>query len=215
MRCLRILAVAGIATIGALQLLATSAVAGEVETPSRAADNSDEFYQRLALDWREVREQHFLAVLMAGPQTAPRKKRKSLDLTPLAEKAIAYVQSLGVPLVEHRDEDGKRPIAVSAQFSLAEDSPDVKLHLGDRPAEPMGAFYPPEKGFRFSVVYPVKNLTVRLEAGDDSEFGSLAVAGLSWVHPSKRLAAGVGLPVKLDNSDSDFGAIFQLRMNLP
>ena len=219
----RLFTAAGIATrcpyyilaLAFFGLLATSAAADEsARYGVKLGYIGDEFYQRLALDWREVREQQFLASMMAGPEIVPRKKKKSLDLTPLADWAIGYVQNLGVPLVEHRDEGGERPIAVSAHFSLAEDSPDVRLHLGDRPAEPMGAFYPPEKGFRFSVSYPINDLSLRLEAGDDSEFGSLAVGGLSWVHPNKRLAAGVGLPIKLDNSDSDFGAIFQIRMKL-
>jgi len=201
----------------ALALLAGgSAGFAEERTRTRALGQvDDELYDCLALDADELRHQGFLAVVMKANRTRPRqKKRKSLDLTPLAEMAISYVQDLGIPLVEHRDDKGKRPVAVSASFAVAGDAPDLKFHLGDRPAEPMGAFYPPEKGFRFSVVYPVQNLTVRLEAGDDSEFGSLAVLGLSWVHPNKKMAAGFGLPMKLDNSESDFGAIFQFRMNL-
>ncbi len=199
-------------------MTAASAAAFDEETAARTGvprwgDETE--YVRLALDWREVRERQLLARLIALPQDQPRQKRRSLDLTPLAEMAISYVRGFGVPLVEHRDADGKRPIAVSAQFAVAADMPNVKLHLGDRPAEPMGAFYPAEKGFRFSLVYPMKHLSLRLEGGDDSEFGSLAVAGLSWVHPSKRFAAGFGVPMRLKNSRGDSGAIFQFRMNLP
>ncbi len=196
------------------QLAGVTVVVAEGSNGSSNEGGRDEFYTRLALDPDQVRDQQFLALLMRSDTYRPRRKRKTLDLTPVVETAIDYVQGLGVPLVEHRDEKGKRPIAVSAQFSVGEGMPDVRLHLGDRAAEPMGAFYPAEKGLRWSIVYPVKNVTLRLEGGDDSEFGSLAVAGFHWVHPNQRFAAGVGLPMKLDNSDSNFGAIFQFRMNL-
>ncbi len=177
----------------------------------------DEFYERLALDPVGARQQQLLHHLMVGAEVSgkDRIKTKSLDLAPMAEMAIAYVQGMGMSVVEHRDEKGRRRIALSAQFSVAEDMPDVKMHLGDRPLEPMGAFYPAKKGFRFAVVYPMRNFSLRLEGGDDSEFGSIAVAGVSWVHPSKRFAAGFGLHGgDLDSVNSNLGAIFQFRMNL-
>ncbi len=173
-----------------------------------------EHFERLVRERGDVQQQEFLARLLSATRLLPRRrKRRSIDLTPLANMAIAYLKESGVPIVEQRDKKN-RPIAVSAQFSVAGDVPDVKLHLGDRPAEQLGAFYPSKKGFRFSVVYPMENLSLRLDGGDDSEFGSLAVAGLSWVHPSKRFAAGLGLPVRLKNADGNFGAIFQFRINL-
>lgn len=177
----------------------------------RWGDDSE--YVRLALDWREVRDRQFLAGMLALPQDRRRDQRRSLDLTPLAEMAIGYVRGFGIPLEEHRDADGKRPIAVSAQFAVAENMPNVQFHLGDRAADPIGAFYPPERGFRFSIAYPMRSFSLRVEGGDDSEFGSLAVAGMSWVHPNRRMAAGLGLPMRLRNSDGDFGAIFQFRFN--
>jgi hypothetical protein len=207
-----------VAIVAAGAIAVGGALAAAQDHAGTTADlRADEelLYARLGLDPSEVRERQFLASLMMGPVAAPRDRRRTLDLTPLAEWAIAYVRGVGVPLVEHRDERGKRPIAVSAEFAVADDRPNVKLHLGDRPAEPLGAFYPPEKGFRFSVVYPMNKISLRIEGGDDSEFGSLAVAGLSWVHPSQRFAAGFGLPAKLKNTRSDFGVIFQFRMNLP
>jgi len=205
------------AVVAALVGLYFGALAASAEQPGRTrtlATIGEDFYTRFAVDPDQMRQQHMLAALMGASQIRPRKKRRSLDLTPLAELAIGYAQGLGLPLIEHRDAKGRRPVAVSASFAIADDMPDVKFHLGDRPAEPMGAFYPSKKGFRFSVVYPIKNLTLRLDAGDDSEFGSAAVMGLSWVHPSKKFAAGFGLPVKRKNAESDFGAIFQFRMKL-
>lgn len=188
--------------------------AGETAGAAAPRWGDETEYVRLALDWREVRERQFLAAILALPQDRPRDQRRSLDLTPLADMAIAYVRGFGIPLEEVRDEDGKRPIAVSAQFAVGENMPNVKLHLGDRAADPIGAFYPAEKGFRFSVAYPIGSMSLRIEGGDDSEFGSLAVAGLSWVHSSQRFAAGFGLPMRLRNAHGDFGALFQIRMKL-
>lgn len=193
-------------------ILGERAAADGIGSASPVGD--DAFYQRMALDPQTARQQQVLARLMIGPSARGEEKR-SVDLTRLAEMAIASVRGMGVPLIEHRDERGRGPIAVSAQFSVAGDSPDLRMHLSARALEPMGAFYPATKGIRFSVVYPMKNFSLRLDAGEDSEFGSIAVAGISWVHPSKRFAAGFGLHGgNLENSRSGVGAIFQFRMNL-
>ncbi len=195
----------------------TAHAAGAQQSGAKSAltEQDTEYYDQLVADQRNVRQQDFLARVMSVNRMLPRRKRvrRKLDLTPLADMAIAYLKDRGLPIIEKRDEK-KRPIAVSAEFSVAADTPNVKLHLGDRPAEPMGAFYPPEKGFRFSVIYPMENFSFRLEGGEDSEFGSLAVLGMSWVHPSKRYALGFGLPMKIKNAEGDFGAIMQFRMNL-
>ncbi len=205
---------ATIATTLAVLLSVPAVLAEPPGSQALLSDSDADQFNQLVRERGDLQQQEFLAHLLSAARLLPRKKkRRSLDLTPLANMAIAYLKESGVPIVEQRDKKN-RPIAVSAQFSIAGDVPDVKLHLGDRPAEPLGAFYPSKKGFRFSVVYPMDNLSLRLEGGDDSEFGSLAVAGLSWVHPSKRFAAGLGLPVKLKHAEGDFGAIFQFRMNL-
>lgn len=200
--------------MGCVLLRALAASANDAVVAGPLARQDDEFYERLALDPASARHQQLLHHLMVAPEGRGkgRKKSSSLDLTPMAETAI---RGMGMSIVEDRDQKGRRRIALSAQFSVAEDMPDVKMHLGDRPLEPMGAFYPAKKGFRFAVVYPLRDFSLRVEGGEDSEFGSIAVTGVSWVHPSKRFAAGFGLHGgDLDNVDSNFGAIFQFRMNL-
>lgn len=162
-------------------------------------------------DHNQLRRDDLLTRFLVAPRREPRKRRKTLDLTPLVERAIVYVRDLGVPLVEQRDKKGS-PIAVSASFSVGEDMPAIKLHLGDVAPEPFGAFFPGRKGFRWSVIYPVRNLTLRLEAGEDSEFGNVGIAGVQWVHPNQHIAAGIGMPVKMSNSDGAIGAIFQFRL---
>jgi hypothetical protein len=168
----------------------------------------------LAPDTAIEREQRLLAALVGPRSAGERRRRKKLDLTPLVERAVQYLQGTGLPLIEHRDEQKDGRIAFSASFSISENSPDITLSVGKRSIEPFGAFFPDKKGLRWSIVCPVSNLTFRVEGGDDSEFGSIAIAGFQWIDSSRRMAVGFGLPVKLDNSDSDFGAIFQFRLKL-
>lgn len=188
------------------------------QTESRATltQRDGDFYSQLARDRPELQGEQFLVRMLSATRMVPRrtKKVRKLDLTPLAEMAIAYFKEKGLRVEEERDEK-KRPIAISAEFAVGQDVPNVKFHLGDRPNEAIGAFYPPEKGLRFSVVYPMEHWSLRFEGGEDSEFGSLAVAGVTWVHPSKRYAAGFGLPMRMKHAAGDFGAIFQFRMNWP
>jgi hypothetical protein len=174
-----------------------------------------DFYSELARDRPQLQGEQFLVRMLSATRMVPKKTKqvRKLDLTPLADIAIAYLKDKGLPLEEERDEK-KRPIAVSAEFAVGQDVPSVKFHLGDRPNEAIAAFYPPEKGIRFSVVYPLEHWSLRFEGGEDSEFGSLAVAGVTWVHPSKRYAAGFGLPMRMKHASGDFGAIFQFRVNL-
>lgn len=199
-----------------ISLSTPAAMADPPNRISRLTDQDAELLEDLATGDDGLREDRFLARMLNARRITPRRRRKrrKLDLTPLADMAIAYLKEQGVPIVETRDEK-RRPIAIDAEFAVAGDVPSLKMHLGDRAAEPLGAFYPPERGFRFSVVYPMEQWSLRVEAGDDSEFGSRAVAGLTWVHPNQRYAVGFGLPMRIKHAEGDFGAIMQFRMNLP
>jgi len=159
-----------------------------------------------------LRQDGLLGRLLAAPG-AERRKRQTVDLSPLAEAAIRCVRGWGVPLVEQRNAKGS-PVAVSARFSPAEDMPALNLHIGGGGPEPFGAFFPREKGFRLSITYPVRRFTLRVEAGEDSEFGNVAIAGLQWVHPNQRFAVGFGMPVRMSNSDGAIGAVLQVRLKL-
>ena len=144
----------------------------------------------------------------------PEPARANIDLSPALAEIFGFFHRHGVPLQEQRDEDGDGPIGVYADFSVGRDMPAVSFHLGDRPIEPLGAFYSNEHGFRCAVSWPINRFTLRLEGGEDSEFGYYGIAGIQWLDPHRPLAIGIGLPMNLRDAAGDIGFIFQLRMNL-
>lgn len=137
-----------------------------------------------------------------------------LDLSPLIDQLTACIRGYGLPLREYRDASGRKPVAVSASFSVRDNLPPVNIQLGDRTLEPFGAFYASHKGARWAVVWPVDQFSVRLEGGEDSEFGYYGIAGAQWTHPTRPLACGFGVPMNLHNADGAVGVIFQFRMKL-
>jgi hypothetical protein len=141
-------------------------------------------------------------------------RRAKLDLSPFVGEILGFFRRHGIPLEAQRDENGVGPIGVYADFNVGRDLPAVSFHLGDKPIEPIGAFYSADRGFRCALVWPIHQFTLRIEGGEDSEFGYFGIAGVQWVHPTLPLAAGIGIPMNLDNSDSDVGVIFQFRMAL-
>lgn len=159
----------------------------------------------------------FAAAALRGVHTdrMQRRTRPRLDLSPLIGAAVGFLRRSGLPLEAQRDEDGRRAVGVYADVNVAEGLPAVSFHLGDRPREPLGAFYAGGRGFRCALVWPVHRFTLRVEAGEDSEFGYFGIAGVQWVHPKLPLAAGLGIPMNLNNADGDVGLIFQFRMTLP
>jgi hypothetical protein len=155
------------------------------------------------------------AVAIAGSGAyAVQPLRKQIDVSPVLDEVFGFLHRHGVPLQEQLDEDGAGPVGVYADFSVGRDMPAVSFHLGDRPIEPLGAFYSNERGFRCAVVWPISRFTLRLEGGEDSEFGYYGIAGVQWLDPHRPLAIGIGIPMNLRNADGDVGFIFQLRMNL-
>jgi hypothetical protein len=154
------------------------------------------------------------ATLLTPDGRLPGSLRGQLDLSPALDEIFSFFHRHGVPLQEQRDEHGHGPVGVYANFSVGHDMPAVSFHLGDRPIEPVGAFYSSERGFRCALVWPVSRLTLRLEGGEDSEFGYYAIAGLQWLAARRPLAIGIGLPMNLRDAQGGIGAVFQLRMNL-
>ena len=140
--------------------------------------------------------------------------RTRLDLSPLAEGVLGLIREQGVPLREQRDEHGKGPIGVMASFSLGRDVPALSFNLGDRPVDPLGAFYSGDRGFRCALVWPVDRFTLRLEGGEDSEVGYYGIAGVQWLHPKRLMAVGLGIPMNLRDAEGDVGVILQLRLQL-
>ena len=154
-----------------------------------------------------------------GDAGAPRRnstlrRRLGIDLTPAIDTVFGFFNQHGLPLRQQLDEQGDDLVGVQAAFSVGEDLPAVNFNLGDRPVEPLGAFYSAERGFRCAVVWPVDRFTIRLEGGEDSEFGYYGIAGVQWLHPRLPLAVGVGLPMNLRDADGDVGLIMQFRMRL-
>jgi len=153
-----------------------------------------------------ARRDEWLAVTAPTAQARPLKLR----IGPLAAGLAATLRRWGIPAQEVRD--GRRAVAVSASVHLGRDLPDLKLHIGDRAAEPFGAFYASQKGVRWAVVWPIDRFTLRIEGGKDSEFGYIAIAGLHWRHPDKPIAIGLGIPAHMKGTDGEFAAIAQLRI---
>jgi hypothetical protein len=163
---------------------------------------------------RRVPFQTGAAVFTAPDGRGPEALRGEIDVSPFIDEVFGFFHRHGLPLQPQNDDDGTGPIGIYGNFSIGRDMPAVSFHLGDKPIEPLGAFYSSERGFRCSVVFPIKRFTLRLEAGEDSEFGYYGIAGVQWVHPTKPIAIGFGLPMNLQNAEGDIGLILQFRMNL-
>lgn len=152
---------------------------------------------------------------LGGPVRNPRlRQRLGLDLSPAIDGIFAFFNRHGLPLRQQLDEEGDDIVGVQAAFSVGDDLPAVSFNLGDRPVEPLGAFYSAERGFRCAVVWPIDRFTIRLEGGEDSELGYYGIAGLQWLHPRLPLAAGIGIPMNLRDAEGDVGLIMQFRMRL-
>jgi len=155
------------------------------------------------------------AVALTTPDgRGPRTLRAKLDLSPAVQEILGFLRRHGLPLQQQLDKKGRGPVGVYADFNIGQDLPALSFHLGDRPLEPLGAFYSNKRGFRCALSWPVGHFTLRLEAGEHSEFGYYGIAGIQWLHPSRPLAIGIGLPMNLKDADGDVGFVMQLRMKL-
>ena len=204
---------AGSAAISMLIASAASCAAGDAETllfvplaeESHSLMGSSRTYRldQLALDEQGT------------PRRGDRlRRRMGIDLSPAIDAVFGFLHQHGVPLREQRDEHGDGPVGVQAAVSVGRDLPAVNFNLGDRPVEPLGAFYSAERGFRCAIVWPVERFTLRLEGGEDSEFGYYGIAGVQWIHPRLPLAVGLGVPMNLRDAEGDVGVILQFRMRL-
>jgi hypothetical protein len=157
-----------------------------------------------------------LLASVLSPREEPRAARRvSVDLGPVVSGALGLLQEHGFPLHYDPELSGDSGFVFSATFSLDENLPPMRFHIGD--GGPLDAFYANEGGFRLALAWTLpfaKQLAVNVAAGEDSEFGNWAIAGLQWRHPRRPLAIGLGMPVALSNADGDIGVVFQLRMLL-
>lgn len=155
------------------------------------------------------------AVLDPDRAAKDRRKRLRLNLEPLLTEVSGLLRAAGIPLRAYKDPSGARTVGFSTSFNLRDDLPAVSFHVGDRSPEPLGAFYSGRRrGLSWAFVWPFHRLTIRIEGGDDSEFGYFAIAGAQWTHPTLPLSAGIGVPVSLRNADGNAGIIFQFRSKL-
>ena len=152
---------------------------------------------------------------VGGPRRGNKlRQRLGIDLTPAIGAVFGFFNAHGVPLREQHDDHGENIVGVQAAFSVGEGLPAVNFNLGDRPVEPLGAFYSAERGFRCAVVWPIDRFTLRLEGGEDSEFGYYGIAGVQWIHRRLPIAVGIGVPMNLRDAKGDIGVIVQFRMRL-
>jgi hypothetical protein len=144
-----------------------------------------------------------------------RPPRVSVDLGPVVNGALEFLQHHGIPLRHDQELSGEHGFVFSAAFQFDETLPPMDLHIGD--GGPLDAFYANEGGFRLALEWTVpwfSPLALNVAAGEDSEFGNWAIAGVQWRHPRRPLAIGLGMPVALSNADGDIGVVCQFRMLL-
>jgi hypothetical protein len=190
--------------------------------PCAAADTANPLFVPLAEESHSLMggaPASRLDELALDDEGAPRRGsrlrlRQGIDVSPAIDAIFGFFNQHGLPLREQRDEEGNGPVGVLASFGVGHDLPAVNFNLGDRSVEPLGAFYSAERGFRCAVVWPVERFTLRLEGGEDSEFGYYGIAGMQWVHPRLPLALGMGVPMNLRDAKGDVGVILQFRMRL-
>jgi hypothetical protein len=133
----------------------------------------------------------------------------TLDVGPILDRFSGFLRGRGIPVKQHRESPHGDTLALSAAFKVRESLPAVSVMLGDHSPE-TEAFYGRE-GFRCALIMPVRSITFRLEAGEDSEFGAFGIAGAQWVDTEKRLAIGIGIPVRLRHAHGALGILLQVR----
>jgi hypothetical protein len=147
-----------------------------------------------------------------GRRTAPPMR---VDLAPVLDGMLDALHEYGIPLRQDRELSGDDAIVFTASFQVDPTLPPMQLHIGD--SGPFDAFYANDGGFRFALAWSVpraRQFALHLGAGEDSEFGNWAIAGVQWRHPTRPFAIGLGMPVALSNADGPVGIVCQLRMLL-
>jgi hypothetical protein len=139
--------------------------------------------------------------------------RLRLDISPLLDGMTDFLRRNGVPVERQRDTGQGHTLGVTASFRVREDLPAMTFELSDHSVEPFGAFYGNE-GFRAGLVMPVGRFTLRVEGGEDSEFGAYGIAGAQWKHATRPLAVGLGLPIHMRNADGIVGLLLQVRAKI-
>jgi hypothetical protein len=156
--------------------------------------------------------QHWLWLQFASGSSGRPAARMRMDIGPIFRGIGNFLRRQGVAVEERRRPNGKKTAGISATFRpLTEWSP-VSFQVGDGSLEPFDAFY--NDGLRWALVWPVRRFTLRFEGGEESEFGSYGIAGAQWKDPERKIAVGLGFPMRLRNADGEFGVIVQLRMKV-
>ncbi len=164
---------------------------------------------------RVPNETLLMAILASSRFTGrPRPRHLRLEVTPFLDELMNLAREAGVPVRKVEDSSAKHLLGISTSFKMHEDLPAVTLYARDSSPELFGAFYPVRRGVTWAVIWPLQRVTIRLQGGDDSEFGNFAIAGVEWRHPARPVAAGIGVPMSLRNARGDVGVIFQFRMKL-
>ncbi len=140
-------------------------------------------------------------------------RRLRIDVSPFVSEVVGWFRHAGIPLREDRSPQRQETMGISASLLLGDALPALSFWIGERSRETLGAFYSPRAGMSWALVWPVNRFTLRVEGGDDSEFGYFGVVGVHWRHPTQPLAVGVGVPMHMRNAEGPFGVIVQLRMN--
>lgn len=191
----------------------TAASAEDGALVSRASETEEALRER-----NLPRPRNFVEAWQVNAMAPRRTQRVRVDAEPLVRNVVNVLNALGLPLRQHHDPRGLRAIGLAASFDMGEDYPDVNFHIADRcPDNPdtLTAFYRGgRRGLSWAFSWPIERFMLRLEGGDNSEFGSYAIAGAQWNHPRLPLAIGIGLPIRMKHADGMVGGIIQLRAKL-
>ena len=142
----------------------------------------------------------------------PRRRDLRLEMTPLVDGIIDAVRQSGIPIQPIHGASAAHLIGVSVSFKVSEDLPAISFYARERSPELFGAFYPARRGVSWSLVWPVRQFSFRLQGGNDSEFDYLAIAGIEWSHRIKPLAIGVGMPMMNLHGAGHVGGVVLLRL---
>lgn len=193
---------------GALILFAIEAGATEPSAAPLVHEPATHFASLASL-----RRDLYREALNLSPELQPARDY-DVDLNPVLDNVLGYVHAVGIPLRPDGELAGKDGIAFSASWQVRPDMPTVNFHIGD--TGPLDAFYANDGGFRWALTWLLQgsgHVALHVEGGEDSEFGTWAIAGVQWRDPRRPLAVGVGVPVSMTGIDG-VAVLCQLRMLL-
>ncbi len=147
----------------------------------------------------------------ADPTDNLRHRDLHLEITPFLNGLVDMAQRCGIPIQPIHGTAAGHLTGVTGSFKVSEDLPAISFYAREHSPELFGAFSSSRRGISWSVAWPLQQFTFRLQGGNDSELGYLAVGGVEWTHPAKPVAIGIGMPMNL-HGGGQVGGVVMLRV---